>query len=50
LTAYISRHPGGAKNILRICGKDGTSTFEGQHGGESRPERTLEGYFIGSLN
>ena len=49
LTSYISKHPGGSRNILRICGKDGTSAFEGQHGGESRPERTLEGYKIGPL-
>lgn len=49
LTSYISKHPGGSRNILRICGKDGTSAFVGQHGGESRPERTLEGYKIGPL-
>jgi cytochrome b involved in lipid metabolism len=49
LTSYVSKHPGGSRNILKICGKDGTSAFEGQHGGESRPERTLEGYKIGPL-
>jgi len=49
LTSYISKHPGGSRNILKICGKDGTSAFEGEHGGESRPERTLEGYKIGPL-
>lgn len=49
LTSYVSRHPGGSRNILRICGTDGTSLFEGQHGGESRPERTLEIYYIGPL-
>lgn len=50
LTSYISRHPGGERNILRICGKDGSSAFEGQHGGESRPENILASYKIGSLN
>jgi predicted heme/steroid binding protein len=49
LTSYISKHPGGSRNVLKICGRDGTSAFEGQHGGESRPERTLEGYKIGPL-
>ncbi|MFZ3012048.1 MAG: cytochrome b5-like heme/steroid binding domain-containing protein [Minisyncoccia bacterium] len=49
LTSYISRHPGGAKKILRICGIDGTSAFEGQHAGESSPEKTLKGYYIGLL-
>lgn len=49
LTSYISRHPGGEKNILRICGKDGTSAFEGEHGGDSKPENILAGYKIGAL-
>lgn len=49
LTSYISRHPGGEKNILRICGKDGSSAFEGQHGGESKPEKILASYKIGPL-
>lgn len=49
LTSYISKHPGGSKNILRICGKDGTSAFEGQHGGDSKPEKILAGYKIGTL-
>lgn len=49
LTTYISKHPGGEKNILRICGVDGTRAFEGQHGGESRPEKILAGYKIGIL-
>lgn len=49
LTSYVSRHPGGERNILKICGKDGTSLFEGQHGGESRPESTLAKMRIGAL-
>jgi Cytochrome b5-like Heme/Steroid binding domain len=48
VTAYITRHPGGQRNILKICGKDGTSLFESQHGGESRPESTLAQYRIGA--
>lgn len=49
LTAYIPKHPGGKSEILAICGTDGTSAFEGQHGGESKPERILATYYIGDL-
>lgn len=49
LTSYISRHPGGSSRILRICGKDGSSEFDDQHGGSSRPEQILAGYKIGPL-
>ncbi|MCE9628771.1 MAG: cytochrome b5 domain-containing protein [Candidatus Vogelbacteria bacterium] len=49
LTAYIPKHPGGSGKILKICGKDGSSLFEGQHGGESKPEAILENYKIGKL-
>ncbi|MEY2701541.1 MAG: hypothetical protein RLY43_161 [Bacteroidota bacterium] len=49
LTAYIPRHPGGSSKIIRICGKDGSSAFEDQHGGESRPESILQKYWIGNL-
>ncbi len=47
LTAYIPKHPGGASKIRHICGEDGSSEFEGQHSGESRPENTLAKYWIG---
>ncbi len=49
LTSFIGDHPGGERNILKICGKDGTSAFMGQHGGESRPENTLAGFLLGPL-
>lgn len=49
LTSYISRHPGGSSNITRICGEDGTSAFMGQHGGDSKPERTLAGFYLAPL-
>ncbi len=49
LTSYVPRHPGGKSEILAICGKDGTRLFEGQHGGESKPERILSGFFIDDL-
>ena len=49
LTAWISEHPGGERAILSICGKDGTAAFQGQHGGQSRPEATLATFKIGAL-
>ena len=49
LTSFVGEHPGGERNILKICGKDGTAAFEGQHGGQSRPEATLAGFLIGPL-
>ena len=49
LTAWVSKHPGGQENILSICGIDGTSAFEGQHGGQGRPAKILASYKIGTL-
>lgn len=49
LTSWIDRHPGGAKQILGICGKDGTSAFDRKHEGEPRPEQMLATFAIGSL-
>jgi len=49
LTAWIYKHPGGANNILKICGKDGTNAFTGKHEGEPKPEQILAGFEIGTL-
>ncbi len=49
LTSYIPRHPGGSQNIVDICGKDGTSAFTGQHGGSSKPEAILAGFYLAPL-
>ncbi len=49
LTPYIGRHPGGEKNIMKVCGKDGTAIFENQHGGESKPETRLQSLYVGTL-
>lgn len=49
LTSFIARHPGGEKRILKLCGTDGTSAFEGQHGGDTKPEQTLARHAIGTL-
>lgn len=49
LTAWIKKHPGGDRNILRICGLDGSSAFNGQHGTDLKPERILAGFEVGTL-
>lgn len=49
LTPWVSRHPGGEGAILSICGKDGSSAFNDQHGGDRRPESVLASYKIGTL-
>lgn len=49
LTKWINKHPGGAKRILSICGKDGTAAFRAQHGTSGRPNTILKRYKIGVL-
>ena len=49
LTSWISQHPGGSQQILKICGKDGTSAFVGQHGGMEQQEKALASFKIGVL-
>jgi len=50
LTSYINKHPGGQEQILAICGKDGTSLFEGQHGGNMKIENILSSFYLGNLS
>jgi cytochrome b involved in lipid metabolism len=50
LTDWIGKHPGGAAVIKAICGRDGSSAFNGQHAGQKRPADFLAGYLIGALN
>lgn len=49
LTSWVDRHPGGRLAILMICGKDGSSLFNMQHGGQSRVGNILTTYKIASL-
>lgn len=49
LSAWIAEHPGGERGILRLCGKDGSSAFNGQHGGQGQPMQTLTGFKVGEL-
>lgn len=49
VTSFASKHPGGAEKVLSLCGKDGSSAFDKQHGGQSKPEVTLATLKIGTL-
>ena len=49
VTDWINRHPGGAQAILSLCGTNGTTAFNNQHGGQARPESELATFLIGSL-
>lgn len=50
VTAWIPKHPGGPQRILQMCGKDATTSFEGQHGGKDSPEAQLAGFKIDTLS
>ena len=49
LTKWISSHPGGRSAITGICGRDGTSSFNGRHRGDGGPASILTGYLLGPL-
>ncbi len=49
LTSWIASHPGGEGAILSICGKDGSSAFNNQHGGSNKTANVLKEFEIGLL-
>jgi uncharacterized membrane protein/predicted heme/steroid binding protein len=49
VTNWITRHPGGQRAILGLCGKDGSSAFNAQHGGQGRPAAELKQFLVGTL-
>jgi hypothetical protein len=49
LTKWINSHPGGAAVIVGLCGRDGSSSFNSRHGGQSSPKSTLTSYLLGPL-
>ena len=49
VTSWISQHPGGAGAIISMCGIDGSSAFNGQHGGQRRPATELASFLLGPL-
>lgn len=49
LTGWISRHPGGEKAIIGLCGIDGTQAFSRQHGSSEKAKAALVSLLIGNL-
>lgn len=49
LSSWVSRHPGGSRPIIGLCGKDGSAGFNRKHGGEARPTAALVLLKIGEL-
>lgn len=49
LTSWVSRHPGGSKAIINLCGIDATAKFEGKHGGSSAAKAALALLKMGTL-
>lgn len=47
LTAFVTKHPGGDRAIFKICGIDGTSAFQNQHGGQQKQMELLATFKIG---
>ena len=49
VSAFIREHPGGSKEILRICGKDGTNSFNSEHSRDMDAKALLADFQIGIL-
>jgi cytochrome b involved in lipid metabolism len=49
LTNWVDSHPGGSSRITAICGKDGTSSFLGQHNNSNSAKSRLKGFELGRL-
>jgi len=50
LTNWIASHPGGQSPIKGLCGRDGSSSFNGRHRGQSGPADSLAAYLLGPLS
>lgn len=50
LTPWINQHPGGPEAIAGLCGNDGSTAFNNQHGGQRRPEKEIANFLIGTLS
>jgi cytochrome b involved in lipid metabolism len=49
VTAFFGKHPGGDKNLFRVCGIDATQVFNRQHGNDPKANNVLAGFEIGTL-
>ncbi|MGB4713176.1 MAG: cytochrome b5-like heme/steroid binding domain-containing protein [Pontimonas sp.] len=48
-TTWIDSHPGGARDILNVCGIDGTDAFNSEHARDRKAQMTAEEYVLGAL-
>jgi cytochrome b involved in lipid metabolism len=49
LTSWEDKHPGGARRIIKLCGKDATAQFRDEHGTGGEPNQILKSFQIGTL-
>jgi cytochrome b involved in lipid metabolism len=49
LTPFVQKHPGGVRDISKICGTDGTSAFSREHGDDGKANAMLDSLSIGNL-
>ncbi len=49
LTNWITKHPGGERAILGLCGKDGTESFTKKHGSSAKAQATLTSFYLAEL-
>jgi tetratricopeptide (TPR) repeat protein len=49
LTNWVESHPGGSSRIAAICGKDGSSSFLGQHSNSNSAKSQLTRFELGKL-
>jgi len=48
-TPWVSKHPGGSRAIISICGRDGSEDFNDQHSGDGRVAKVMATFKIGNL-
>jgi len=49
LTDWIARHPGGAQDIIDMCGVDATESYDEVHGNKKGTYSSLEKFKIGTI-
>jgi cytochrome b involved in lipid metabolism len=49
VTAFFGKHPGGDKNLFRVCGIDATQVFNKKHGNDPKANNILAGFEIATL-
>ena len=49
LTRWINEHPGGPSPILQLCGHDGSTMFNMQHGMMEYPNQVIKLFIVGVL-